>query len=237
MLITKTISDLLFPPDIYCLCCGKYTGPGSRYSLCSHCMERMNFKALPLRIEGFDWAAAAMGYGTYERRMIFSLKYDGNTYVAVTAAELIRDAIVHMTIDDISCPLLRADIITEVPISSQRARERGFNQAEKIAAHLGAMCGIKHEKKVLLRIKDTKAQRALSPDERRENMAGAFCAAPDKRAAVQGKRVLLIDDIFTTGATASECGRALQEAGVSELYFAALLNAANRHHQQADSYA
>lgn len=72
-------------------------------------MERMNFKALPLRIEGFDWAAAAMGYGTYERRMIFSLKYDGNTYVAVTAAELIRDAIVHMTIDDISCPLLRAD--------------------------------------------------------------------------------------------------------------------------------
>ncbi|HIU26908.1 MAG TPA: hypothetical protein IAD16_00825, partial [Candidatus Fimisoma avicola] len=92
-------------------------------------MERMNFKALPLRIEGFDWAAAAMGYGTYERRMIFSLKYDGNTYVAVTAAELIRDAIIHMTIDDISCPLLRADIITEVPVSSQRARERGFNQA------------------------------------------------------------------------------------------------------------
>ena len=44
-----------------------------------------------------------------------------------------------MTIDDISCPLLRADIITEVPISSQRARERGFNQAEKIAAHLGAI--------------------------------------------------------------------------------------------------
>ena len=76
--------------------------------------------------------------------------------------------------------------------------------------------------------------RTLSPDERRENMAGAFCAAPDKRAAVQGKRVLLIDDIFTTGATASECGRALREAGVSELYFAALLNAANRHHQQPD---
>ena len=93
-------------------------------------MERMNFKALPLRIEGFDWAAAAMGYRTYETHDL-SLKYDGNTYVAVTAAELIRDAIVHMTIDDISCPLLRADIITEVPISSQRARERASTRLRR----------------------------------------------------------------------------------------------------------
>ena len=236
MLITKTISDLLFPPDIYCLCCGKYTGPGSRYSLCSHCMERMNFKALPLRIEGFDWAAAAMGYGTYERRLVFSLKYDGHTYVAVTAAEIIRDALIHMAIRDKTSPFLKADLITEVPISKKRSRERGFNQAEKIAAHLGSMCGIRHEKNVLMRVRDTKAQRALSADERRENMRDAFCVNHNRASIIKGKSVLLIDDIFTTGATAAECGRALREAGAEKLYFVAWMNAANRHHKAAEMY-
>ncbi len=227
-------AGLLFPPDIYCLCCGKYTGAGSVYSLCDHCVKAMNFQAGQPEIPGFDSGFTAMGYGVYERRLIFSLKYNGHTYVARVAAEILKDAMMQAVREKKGCPHLTADLITAVPVSRSRRADRGFDQAEKIAVRFAELCGMEYEKDVLIRNRDTVAQRGLSSAERQKNVEGAFSANPSKMLKITGKSILLIDDIYTTGATARECGRVLREAGAGNLYFAALLNAGNRNHRPPD---
>ena len=233
---TELAARALFPPGLYCACCGKFIDDKRAYSLCDHCVERMKFDVAAPVVEGFDFALTAMGYGAYERRLIFALKYDGRLYMARTIAEILRDCLIFVLEREGGCPALLADCITEVPLSPARYRRRGFNQAEKIASHLGRLCGIRHEAGLLLRSRETEAQRSLSAEERRRNVEGAFAVAGGKGGLVSGKSILLIDDIYTTGATAAACGRALREAGARRLYFLALLNAANRHHEPPQDY-
>ena len=96
---------------------------------------------------------------------------------------------------------------------------------QKIGKHLSKMTGIRLEDRVLVREKHTKAQRALSAAERKINMKGAFRTGIKGAERIKNKRVLLIDDIYTTGATASECGAALKGAGAEKVYFLSLLTA------------
>lgn len=227
--------EILFPQSIYCIVCGKYIDDTRSYSLCDHCIKRMNFGCTefycnekPCNKEGsslsFDYGFSAMGYGLYERRLIFNLKYDGKTYLASIIADIIYDAMQSKALN------LEADMIIPVPIHKKRLKERGFNQAEKIANHLGRKMSLPVETKVLYRIKDTHTQRALSPEERHENMKDVFGIKEGKEAMVKDKSIILLDDIYTTGATVSSCGKELRKYGAKKIYVLTLLFAGNRHH-------
>jgi ComF family protein len=103
------------------------------------------------------------------------------------------------------------DLILPIPLHDRRRRQRGYNQSELLARPLGQALGIPVETASLRRTRPTIPQVGLGPDERRENVRGAFAAGP----GVAGRRVLLIDDVLTTGATMSAAAEALLAAGAA----------------------
>ena len=146
------------------------------------------------------------------RRSIHRYKFNGvrhyaDVYGRLLAMRILRD-------------LRPADVITWVPISRRRLRKRGYDQVELLAKAMGGELGIPTEK-LLEKFRDNRANSGLkTPAERRANVLGVYrAAAPDR---IAGKRVLLLDDIVTTGATASECARVLLTAGAEEVLVAAV---------------
>lgn len=226
MNMVDLIKDLVFPPGLYCNCCGKFTDASRTYGLCDHCIERMRFGMKEIKwgkSEDFDAAAYAMEYGLYERRLIFSLKYDRRTYMSSVIANILFDAMREFLVKNGRCPWFASDMIVPVPISKKRLKSRGFNQTEKIGRHLSIMTGIRMNNHCLMRAKDTTAQRSLSPMEREKNMSGAFVVPEKSCGQINGKSILLLDDIYTTGATAAACCRSLRAAGAEKIYFLSLL--------------
>ena len=108
------------------------------------------------------------------------------------------------------------DIVLPVPLHPKRLKERGFNQSGLLAKEFSRMQGLPVSFDLLIRKNWTEPQTRLNRKERLENVKGAFslCDA----SAVRGRRVLLIDDVFTTGTTLSECAKTLKKAGASEVH-------------------
>jgi ComF family protein len=107
------------------------------------------------------------------------------------------------------------DWIVPVPLHPAKEREREFNQAERLAVRLGAAIGIPVKKDLLRRITPTRTQTLLTRDQRAANMRNAFALRPGQKLA--GRRIVLVDDVFTTGATTSACARALRKAGAGDI--------------------
>ncbi len=107
------------------------------------------------------------------------------------------------------------DVVLPVPLSSQRLRERGYNQAALFALPLALGLDVPYRPKTLQRVRHTRSQVDLSWGERRKNVAGAFAASSD---GVSGKTILLVDDVITTGATLNACASALLAAGARAVY-------------------
>jgi ComF family protein len=107
------------------------------------------------------------------------------------------------------------DLIVPVPLHHARLREREFNQAECLAGHLGAATGIPVETSLLRRVVPTRTQTLLSRPERLANVRRAFSMRPGK--SLDGQRIVLLDDVFTTGATTSACAKVLRAAGAGEV--------------------
>jgi ComF family protein len=112
---------------------------------------------------------------------------------------------------------LEVDRVLPVPLSTQRLRERGFNQSWELARRLGQIFGLACSADLLLRPVDTAHQLELSLLERAHNLRGAFMVAPQQRQAIVGQRLALVDDVMTTGATLREATRALLEAGAASV--------------------
>lgn len=104
-------------------------------------------------------------------------------------------------------------LVVPVPLSPVRFRERGYNQAEHLARAVAARRGWSCRADLLLRTRSTERQATLHPAERRANVTGAFRAGPESAGELRGEHVLLVDDVWTTGATALACGAALIAAG------------------------
>lgn len=231
----RKTAELLYPSSLYCICCGKYTDASRAYSLCDHCIKRMNFCMSELPGNGIlNSAAAAMGYGLYERQLIFGLKYGGKTYIARHIADILYDCLKKYLSDTGRCPWFGADVIVPVPIHKEKLKQRGFNQAARISVHLGEKTGIPVFGDGLERIKSTVPQRALSSSERKANVDGAFRFNPRRQSVLKGKRVLLIDDTYTTGATATACAKSLSEGGAVRVDFLALASAGNKDHHLSE---
>jgi ComF family protein len=114
------------------------------------------------------------------------------------------------------------DLVLPVPLHRRRERHRGFNQAALLAAQIGRLRGIRVAKDCV-RVLDTRPQTGLRRAERRKNVKGAFAVPHPER--IRGRRILLVDDVLTTGATADACARALQDAGAKGVWVITLARA------------
>ena len=115
------------------------------------------------------------------------------------------------------------DLILPVPLHPKRLRWRGFNQSGLLARQVSRATGVPMDPFVLLREKETLPQTQLSEEERRRNVRGAFALNPQR--SVDGKRILLVDDVYTSGATVNECSRTLNRAGAKEVIVLTLARA------------
>jgi len=159
---------------------------------------------------GFDMAYCFGAYEDTLRQLIHLFKYGrikplARTLAAHLASALPRDQ--------------KFDVVVPMPLHWRRRWQRGFNQSELLARLSARRCGIPMVNAVR-RTRATAAQAGLSNARRRENVAGAFRVR--KPQAVEGRRVLLIDDVMTTGATASACALALKRGGASSVTLLAL---------------
>ena len=122
-------------------------------------------------------------------------------------------------------PEIRADVITWVPLSAKRRRKRGFDQAQELALRMGRELELPVEC-LLRKTRDTKQQSSLREHQaRRANVLGVYASCPG--AAISGKRILLVDDVVTSGSTLSACAKVLAEAGAEEVWCVTLAQAGN----------
>ena len=162
----------------------------------------------------------------HERELIFGLKYNGRGYLGRIFGDMIYDRI--------SLENLSADVIIPVPVHRSRERHRGYNQAGIIADSLSEHAGIPADSRSLIRVRETQRLRGLDPLEREDVLEGAFAVRPDSCGRVEGRRIFLVDDIMTTGATADACSRVLRDAGASQVIFLSLASGSNRRPADLD---
>ena len=161
----------------------------------------------------------AVAYGSYDRELrglIHLLKYEGVVPAKKILARLLAQAIAPLT--EFMGPEI---VLVPVPLHAGKRRQRGFNQTELVAAEAVRFLGNKRfrlETGVLARRRNTESQIGLTRHQRRENMRGAF--AVSRRDAVNDREILLVDDVFTTGTTVSECSKVLLRAGASKIWVA-----------------
>lgn len=216
--------NLIYPPNLYCICCGNIIDDTRSYSMCDHCMDHIKWiSKSEIKIKGdindlemcksLDRVYSCSQYGIFTRNIIFNLKYNKKTYIARVLGEILADKLREND--------RKYDLIIGVPMNKYKQRRRGFNHSELIAKYLGKELGIRVYMNILVRSVDTKPMRGLDAVERKYNIKNAFIISGKSDIILKGKRVLLVDDIFTTGSTAEECGRILKEAGSESVDFIA----------------
>lgn len=205
--------DLLYPPSLYCCVCGNIIDETRPYSLCDHCLDHLMWDAGGIRRQDGLKLMRCTQYGIYERTMIFALKYNKRKYVAHSIGEIMQDKL--------AMEGLSFDVIVPVPVHESRLRKRGFNQTDEIGRDLAARTGMTLLSDAVIRNRETKAMRGLSPTEREENVRGAFSLREGAEERLRDRRVLILDDFFTTGATACAMADVISTAGPSDILFLA----------------
>jgi ComF family protein len=163
----------------------------------------------------------AVAYGSYDgglRELIHLLKYEQVRPAAVVLGRMLAEAVRGLEPGWTQNPV----VVVPVPLHPRKVRQRGFNQSELIARHalkLGAGNGrLVLRSRILERRRETESQIGLTRHQRRENLRGSFAVA--RPGEIAGREVLLVDDVFTTGTTVSECARVLRRAGASKVFVA-----------------
>lgn len=190
-----------FITEPMCACCGlpfEYAiGDGA---LCGECLREH---------PPFSRARSAFVYDEHSKSLILKFKYNDqlylssvyNTWLAKAGADLIA----------------ASDLIVPVPLHWRRFVGRRYNQAALLAQSLAKKTRLPVQENVLMRKRATTQQTGLSRKQRQDNVRGAFAVNPRHKAAIQGKSVLLIDDVFTTGATLSTCAEVLLKGGAGNV--------------------
>ena len=220
--------DLIFPPQ--CAGCGK---PGTRW--CKSCSE--NIKPLPLPAcekcgeplahtrdslcrrcrqnrPVFEKVLILGSFNDPLRSALLRLKYFGDQAIGENLAADLADFLVVRGVT--------ADVVIPIPISAKKLKERGYNQVESIAKPLAGILELEFDGNSLFQVKENRSQVGLSELERRENVREIFMVGGEN---LLGKRILLVDDTTTTGATIDFASRALMAGGASSVICAVVAKA------------
>ena len=209
--------DLVYPPGLYCISCGKITDDSRTYRLCNDCMASANwitdrrcakcgrpmspndpgkicFRCSVRESSGspqsFDKGHACAGYGAVEQSVIFALKYGSRPDIGNTLGEILYDRMASEYGEDVLAGMY--DLVTPVPTHRDKQGTR-----------------------------PTIPMKGLGPEERMANIQGAFDVRARRLPLIAGLRILLIDDIYTTGVTIDEIASILKDAGASRVDFLA----------------
>lgn len=226
----KSVLDLLFPEEGVCFYCDHYDEDVKEDHLCSDCRDKLSFidedkcsTCGKPTYEGnisdrcsycankkfyFTRAISPLEFSGILRKAIYRYKYESKPYMYKSFGELMLSALEKENIGHI-------DLIVPVPLHRSRKAERGYNQSELLARYISSELDVPLDDNNLIRIRATKIQNKLDRYERQQNIKGAFKTKENR--AFKEKRILLVDDIFTTGATVNECSRVLIESGAAEI--------------------
>ncbi len=224
--LASGLLDFIYPP--FCGICGQRLTDGEK-NICRMCWGSLavieqpycRLCGLPLDLSGpvcpvcrsrqrhFSFARSFGIFDERLQRILHLFKYRRRRSLAEPLAQMLLLVIRQ----DRRFEAMEA--IVPVPLHSAKARARGYNQSELIAARLSRKAGINLLKDVLLRVRNTPSQSSLGLTEREKNVRDAFRVRDSK--AISGKRLILLDDVLTTGATADACAGVLLKAGVKEL--------------------
>lgn len=234
--VLTACADLLLPP--VCIICR--TRIGTHGLLCGGCFAKIDFIAPPICVRlgvplpydtgapalsaaaianppFYDRARAAARYSAAMRELVQSFKYRDRheglplfgRWLAKAGAELLSDA----------------ELLVPVPLYRSRLWSRRFNQSAMLAQSVGRIARLPVELFALKRVRATASQVGLSVKQRRRNVAGAFRVEARRADRVRGKRIIVVDDVITTGATVEACARALKRAGAARVDVLALARA------------
>lgn len=193
--------ELGFIEAPFCTACGTPFGfENALGMMCAACMEYE---------PDFDRARAPVVYNDASRQLILDFKHGDKMHFVHTfipwmvraGAELIEEA----------------DMIIPVPLHARRLWKRRYNQSAVLAEELGKRCGKQHLPDGLLRMRATVPQKGMSRKERRDNVKGAFAVNGRYLTALPGKNILLVDDVYTSGATLNECAKTLKKHGAAKV--------------------
>lgn len=199
--------SVLYPPR--CILCDEVVAYDDL--VCDACANRERYGRISCAPGGpLVDAAAVVAYSGPARRAVWALKERGEPralrYFAGEMAALAADA----------WPAITFDLAAPVPATAARLRERGFNHAGLLAAELGRLTGLPVEEGALRRREDTQVQHRLTAEQRRENARRSYALLDG--GGIPDKTVLLVDDVYTTGATLLACAALLREAGAAAVY-------------------
>ncbi|MEG1612550.1 MAG: ComF family protein [Clostridia bacterium] len=219
--------DALYPKNITCVNCGAELVSSTRFSLCAKCMSELprvgNHKCLTCGVEinneaqycincmnndhFFEMNRSPLKYEGIGVSLIKKFKFGNKQYIADELAKMMCDEYFEA---NFSC-----DVVVAVPMSEMELRERGYNQSSLLAKAISARLNLPYTE-TLLKVRDTSDQKHLKGRDRRDNLKGVFYVADN--SMIKGKTVLLIDDVFTTGATINECSRTLKKHSARSVY-------------------
>lgn len=191
----------------YCQRCGQPL-PNSGNAICPDCKHR-SFRLTALR----SWAR----FSGPLQNAIHRLKYKGDLALGDVLARPLMDLIRETS--------WAVDVVVPVPIGVARQAQRGYNQAALLAQPIALGLDFAYRPKAIEKIRDTRSQVGLTLSERLDNVKGAFRAKPE---LVKSKRVLLVDDVTTSGATVDACGKALFDAEAKQVFGITLARAGSR---------
>ncbi len=220
--------DILFPRR--CPVCGQVVMPKGAL-ICPACTGKLSWVSGPLcrrcgkevadetieycrdctrRRPSFERGMALINYNETASRSMAQIKYKNRReYLDFYGAAIVKRLGPRIL-------KIAPSLLIPVPVHPSRRRARGFNQAEELARRLSEALGIPMSADILFRTRKTFPQKSLTPAERLKNLEHAFSARPLPKTA---RRVLLVDDIYTTGATMEACARVLKKNGAGEVYF------------------
>ncbi|MDF2965537.1 MAG: competence protein [Rickettsiaceae bacterium] len=199
MLCSSCWSKYSFITKPYCICCGfPFSFEIEGQLLCGKCIKSPPY---------FDKARYLFKYNQDSKKLIHALKYNDQTHLAKIFAKLQNNIY--------SSEILQYDLIIPVPMHWLKRMFRMYNQASLLAKELGRLTNISVSYDNLVKYRWTKAQSTLKKDARQKNLQGSFTVR--EPTLLKGKKVILIDDVLTTGATVKECSKLLKKNGVKDI--------------------
>lgn len=194
--IVNELLNIIFPPQNTCICCEEDEVAG----ICNECYKRIR------RVNNLNEYRSFGYYSGELKKLILEFKYNNN----FLAGKILTDFIINM----LSSYKLEADLITSIPTTKKKIRQRGFNQSEVLAEGVADALNMPYIR-TLYKAKESREQKSLSKKLREENIKGMYIF--NSKQNISGKKIILLDDVITTGATINECSRILYKNGAKKV--------------------